>query len=158
MASNPRSTNGGTPFPREPFTFPYFGNVGPLCIATLSLLRLMIGLLVWLFPTLVIFNIPSASYVSTPPTHQPHVEISPSSPIMSPSLSPSLPSEISKVGSQVDKKKKKRKEKNNKKQKGTRPPTTLDHVGSKQQTIFNHTGSVDKFENIKTKNPKPKFP
>ena len=95
MESNPESTNGGTPSPREPYTFPSFGNFGPPYIATLSLLGLIIGLPVWLFPTLVISNIPSASNapsaldVSTPPTHQPHVDFSPSSPIKSPSLSPS---------------------------------------------------------------------
>jgi hypothetical protein len=52
-------------------------------------------------------NAPNASDVSTPPTNQPHVDLSPSSPIRSPSLSPSSPSESSKASSQVDKKKKK---------------------------------------------------
>jgi hypothetical protein len=85
---------------------------------------LTIGLPVWLFPTPVISNLPSASNapsasdVSTPPTHQPHVDFSPSSPIKSPSLSPSSPSEISKASSQVDKKKKKQKEKKKKTRKG----------------------------------------
>jgi hypothetical protein len=37
MASNPESTNGGTPSPGEPYTFPSFGNFGPSYIATLSL-------------------------------------------------------------------------------------------------------------------------
>jgi hypothetical protein len=113
MASNPESTNGGTPSPGEPYTFPSFGNFGPPYIATLSLPGLTIGLPVWLFPTPVISNPPNVSTapntldVSTPPTHQPHVEFSPSSPIKSPSLSPSSPSESSKASSQVDQKKKK---------------------------------------------------
>jgi hypothetical protein len=114
------STNRGTPFPREPFTFPSFGNIGPPCIATMSLPGLTIGLPVWLFPNLVISNLPivsnepSASDVSTPPTHQPHVKFSPSSPVKSASLFPSSPSERSKESIQVDKKKMKHKEKKKK--------------------------------------------
>ena len=124
MESIPESTNKGTPFPKEPFTFPYFGNISPPYIATLSLLGLTIGLPVWLFPTPVIPNPPNVSVapntldVNTPPTHQPHVDFSPSSPIKSPSISPSSPSEISKASSQVDQKKKKWKEKK-RNQKGT---------------------------------------
>jgi hypothetical protein len=163
MASTPWSTNGGTPCPGEPFTFPYFGNIGPPYISTLSLLGLTIGLPVWSFSTPVISNIPSASAapnasdVSTSPTHQPHVEFSPSSPIKSPSLSHSLPSEISKASSQVDKKKKKQKEKKKKNLKRTKPPTISD-VGSKQPATINRIGSVDEVDKIKMNNLKPKFP
>jgi hypothetical protein len=102
MESNPKSTNGGTPSPGEPYTFPSFGNFGPLHIATLSLLGLTIGLPVWLFPTPVISNpssdsnTPNTLDASKPPIHQPHVDYFPSSPIKSPSLSPSSPSESSK--------------------------------------------------------------
>jgi hypothetical protein len=109
----PRSTKKETPFPREPFIFPSFGNIGPSCIATISLSGLTIRLPVWLFPTSMISTFPSSSnapnysYVSTPPTNQPHVDLSPSSLIKSPSLSPSSPSEISKVSIRVDKKKNK---------------------------------------------------
>jgi hypothetical protein len=103
-------------------------------------------------------NATSASNVSIPPTHQPHVNLSPSSPIMSPSLSPSSPSEISKVRSQVDKKKKKKqKDKKKKNQKGTNPTTTSD-VGSKHTITINHSGSVDEVDTTTMKNPKPKFP
>jgi hypothetical protein len=75
MESTPGSKNGGTPFPEEPFTFPYFANVGPSCISTLILPGLTIRLPVFLFPTPMILNLPSASIapnasdVSTPPTH-----------------------------------------------------------------------------------------
>jgi hypothetical protein len=164
MASVPGSTNEGTPFPGEPFSFPYFGNVGPPCIVTLSLPGLTIRLPVWLFPTPVISNFPSvsnssnASDVRTLPTDQPHVDLSPSSPIRSPSLSPSSPSESSKSSSQVDKKKKKQKEKKKKNQKGTKPTTTSGHVGYEKPTTVNHTRSIDKVDKSKTKNPKPKFP
>jgi len=110
------STNEGTPFPKETFTFPSFGNVGPPCIATLSLPGLTIRLPVWFFPTPVILNFPNTSNVPNfsdviiPPTNQPHVDISPSSLVRSPSLSPSSPSEISKESSLVDNKRNKQKE------------------------------------------------
>jgi hypothetical protein len=163
MASNPGSTNGGTPSPGEPYTFPSFGNFGPPYVATLSLPGLTIGLPVWLFPTPVIPNppnvlaAPNTLDVGTPPTHQPHVDFSPSSSIKSPSISPSSPSEISNASSQVDQKKKKRKEKKKKNTKRTKTPTTSD-VGSKQPVTVNSTGSVDEVNKIKMKNPKPKFP
>jgi hypothetical protein len=163
MASNPGSTNGGTPSPGEPYTFPSFGNFGPPYVATLSLPGLTIGLPVWLFPTPVILNPPNVLVepntldVNTPPTHQPHVEFSPSSSINFPSISPSSPSESSKASSQVDQKKKKRKEKKKKNLKRTKAPTTSD-VGSKKPVTVNSTGSVDEFNKIKRKNLKPKFP
>ena len=148
-------TNEGTPLLGEPFVFPSYGHVGPPYMATLSLPGLNIGLPVWLFSTSVISNA-GASNVSTPPTHQPHVDLSPSSLVRSPSISPSSPSEISKASSQVDKKKKKWKEKK-KNQKGTKPPTTS-NVGFKQPTTINSIGSVDKVDKIKMKNLKPEFP
>jgi hypothetical protein len=67
MGSVPRMTNEGTPFPGEPFVFPSYGNIGPPHIASLSLLGLTIGLLVWLFSTQVILNAASASIVNTFP-------------------------------------------------------------------------------------------
>jgi hypothetical protein len=163
MASNPGSTNGGTPSPGEPYTFPSFGNFGPPYVATLSLPGLTIGLPVWLFPTPVIPNPPNVSVapntvdVNTPPTHQPHVDFSPSSPIKSPSISPSSPSESSKASSQVDQEKKKRKEKKKKSPKRTEAPTTS-NVGSKKPVTINSTGSVDEINKIERNNPKPKFP
>jgi hypothetical protein len=163
MVSTLESTNGGTPCPGEPYTFPSFGNFGPPYIATLSLPVLTIVLPVWLFSTPVISNPPNVSAapntldVSTPPTHQPHVDFSPSSPINSPSLSPSSPSESSKASSQVDQKKKKWKEKKKKIPKKTKAPTTSD-VGSKQPSTVNSTRSVDEVNKVKMKNLKPKFP
>jgi hypothetical protein len=163
MASNPGSTNGGTPSSGEPYTFPSFGNFGPPYVATLSLLGLTIGLPVWLFPTSVIPNPPNVSLapntldVGTPPIHQPHVDFSPSSSIKSPSISPSSPSEISRASSQVDQEKKKWEEKKKKNPKRTKAPTTSD-VGSNKPVTVNSTGSVDEVNKIKRKNPKPKFP
>jgi hypothetical protein len=155
MVSVPRMTNERTPFSGEPFVFPSYGNVGPPYITTLSLPGLIIGLPLWLFSTPVISNAGSSD-VRTLPKHQPHFDLSPSSPIRSPSISPSLPSEISQASSEIDKKNNKWKE-NKKNQKGTKPPTTS-NVGSKQPTTVNSTGSVYKVDNIKTKNLKPKFP
>jgi hypothetical protein len=100
---------------------------------------------------------PNTLDVGTPPTHQPHVDFSPSSPIKSPSISPSSPSETSKSSSQVDQKKKKRKEKKKKNSKRTKAPTTS-YIGSKKPVTVNSTRSVDEVNNIKRKNPKPKFP
>jgi hypothetical protein len=94
MASVPGMTNEGTHLPGEPFVFPSYGNVGTPYIDTLSLPGLTIGLSVWLFSNPVISNAGSSD-VSTPPTHQPHVDLSPSLPVRSPSISPSSPSESS---------------------------------------------------------------
>jgi hypothetical protein len=160
MVSIPRSTNEVNSFPKEPFTFPSFGNISPLRIATLRIPRLTIELPVWLFPTLVILNFPNAlnapnaSYVSTPPTNQPFSFFTRqvSFPFSF------FPCEISKASSQVDKKKKKQKGKKKKNQKETKPPTASGNVGSKKPTTINCTGSVDKAEKSKMKNPKPKFP
>jgi hypothetical protein len=163
MASNPGSTNGGTPSSGEPYTFPSFGNFGPPYVATLSLPGLTIGLPVWLFPTPVIPNPPNVSVapntldVNTPPTHQPRVEFSPSSPIKSSSISPYSPSESSKASSQVDQKMKKWKEKKKKSPKRTKTPTTSD-VGSKKPVTVNSAGRFDEINKIKRNNPKPKFP
>jgi hypothetical protein len=117
MPSVPGMTNEGTHFPREPFVFPSYGNIGPPHIVTLSLPGLTIGLPVWLFSTQVISNAVSASVVSTSPQeHQPHVDPSPSLPIRysspsslarSSSISSSSPSERSPASNLVDKKKKK---------------------------------------------------
>jgi hypothetical protein len=118
MALVPGTTNEGTPFSREPFSFPSYRNIGPPHIATLSLPGLTIGLPVWLFSTQVIPNVVSASFISTyTQEHQPHVDPSPSSLVRhySPyslarysSVSSSLLSERSESRNLVDKKKKKR--------------------------------------------------
>jgi hypothetical protein len=100
---------------------------------------------------------PNTVDVNTPPTHQTHVNFSPSSPIKSPSISSSSPSESSKASNQADQKKKKQKEKKKKSPKRTKAPTTSD-VGSKKLVTIHSTRSVDEVHKIKMKNPKPKFP
>jgi hypothetical protein len=152
MASVPRMTNEGTPFPGEPFVFPSYENIGPPHIATLSLPGLTIGLPVWLFSTQVIPNAASASVVRTfPQEHQPHVDPSPSSPVRSSSpsslarssslLSSSL-SEISEAINPVNNKKKKMKNNKKKNKQGSKLPTTFGHVGKKPVTV-DRPGSVD---------------
>jgi hypothetical protein len=164
MASVPEMTNEGTPAPGEPFVFPSYGNIGPPHIATLSLPGLTIGLPVWLFSTQVISNAVSSSVVSTSPQeHQPHVDPSPSSPVRSssfsslarsPSVSSSSSGDSSEASNSVNKKKKKRKNKKNKQ--GSKPPTTVKHVG-KQPVTVNRAGSVDDVKITQTTR-KPKYP
>jgi hypothetical protein len=166
MASVPEMINEGTPAPGEPFVFSSYGNIGPPHIATLSLPGLTIGLPVWLFSTQVIPNAVSASVVSTSPQeHQPHVDPSPSSLVSSSSpsslaRSSSVPSSSSsesfEASNSVNKKKKKRKNKKKKIKQGSKPPTTVKHVG-KQPVIVNHAGSVDDVKIAQTTR-KPKYP
>jgi hypothetical protein len=166
MALYPRMNNEGTPFPGEPFVFPYYKNIGPPHIATLSLPGLTIGLPVWLFSTQVIPNSTSASIVRTfPQEHQPHVDPSPSSPVRSSSpyplaryfsVSSSSPSESSKDSNPVDKKKKKRKNKKKKNKKGSKLSTTSRKV-EKQLVTDNRIGSVDDSKITPTIH-KPKYP
>jgi hypothetical protein len=166
MASVPGMTNEGTSAPGEPFVFPSYGNIGPPHIATLSLPGLTIGLLVWLFSTQLIPNAVSASVISTSPReHQPHVDPSLSSPVRSSSpsslaRSPSVPSsslsESYEASNSVNKKKKKRKNKKKKIKQGSKPPTTVKHVG-KQPVTVNCVGSVDDVKITQTTR-KPKYP
>jgi hypothetical protein len=166
MASVPGMTNEGTPAPGEPFVFPSYGNIGPPHIATLSLPGLTIRLPLWLFSTQVIPNAVSASVTSTSPQeHQPHVDPSPSSPVrssspsslaMSPSVSSSSSGESFEASNPVNKKKKKRKIKKKKDKRGSKPPTTVKHVG-KQPVIVNCAGSVDDVKIAQTTR-KPKYP
>jgi hypothetical protein len=159
MLSVPKMTNGGTPAPGEPFVFPSYGNIGPPHIATLSLPGLTIGLSVWLFSTQVNLNAVSTSVTSTSPQeHQPHVDPSPSLPVSSsspsslarcPSVLSSSLSEIFEASNPMNKKKKKDKQ-------GSKPPTTVKHVG-KQPVIITHAGSVDDVKITQTTR-KPKYP
>jgi hypothetical protein len=166
MALVPGMTNEGTHAPREPFVFPSYGNIGPPHIATLSLPGLTIGLSVWLFSTQVITKAVSASVTSTSPQeNQPHVDPSPSSPVrsfspsslaMSPSISSSSSGESSEASNPVNKKTKKRKIKKKKHKRGSKPPTTVKHVG-KQLVTINRDGSVDDFKITQTTR-KPRYP
>jgi hypothetical protein len=130
MESIPGTTNEGTPFPVEPFSFPYFGNFGPPYIATLSLLGFTIQLLVWLFSTLVISN-PFIALNASPPYEEfeSHVDPFPSSPVKSSSISSSSPGEISNASNYDDKKKNKMKNNKNKNKQISKLPTTTGHVG-----------------------------
>jgi hypothetical protein len=166
MASVPETTNEGTPFPGELFVFPSYGNIGPPHISTLSLPFLTIGLPVWLFSTQVIPNAVSASVVRTfPQENQPHVDASPSSPVISSSpyslarssfISSSSPSESSEASKSMDKKKKKINIKKKKNKQGSKLPTTARHIG-KHPVTNNRVGSVDDAKITQTTR-KPKYP
>jgi hypothetical protein len=166
MATVPEMTNEGTPAPGEPFIFPSYGNIGPPHIATLSLPDLTIGLPMWLFSTQVIPNVVSALVTSTSPQeHQPHVDPSPSTPVISslpsplagsPFVSSSSLGESSESSNPVNKKKKKRKIKKRKDKQGSKPPTTVKHVG-KQPVTVTRVGIVDDVKITQTTR-KPKYP
>jgi hypothetical protein len=107
--------NQGTPLYGDPCPFPCFGNIGPPYIATLGLPGFTIGLLIWLFSTLVIPNAPGASNSIRPPQeHQPHVDPFPYLHVGYYSLSSSMPGEICDASNQDSKKKNKRKNKEKK--------------------------------------------
>jgi hypothetical protein len=132
----------------------------------LSLPGLTIGLPVWFFSTPVISNETSDSIVRTSPQeHQPHVDPSPSSPVISSSpsrlersssISSSSLSENSEASNSVGKKKKKRKIKKKKNKQGSKLPTTSKHVG-KSPGSDNHAESVDDAKITQTTR-KPKYP
>ena len=111
MATFLEFTNLGTPSEWNPGSFLDFGNVGAPYMATFSLPGLTVGLLVWLFSTLVVPSVLSTVQPSPPP-EQYHVaskvELSPSSPISS-SSSSTLPRESLDFSNQVAKKTKKKK-------------------------------------------------
>jgi hypothetical protein len=121
---------------------------------------------VWLFSTQVIPNVVSASVVSTSPQeHQTHVDPSPSSSVrsslpsslaMSSFVSSSSSSESSESSNPVNKKKKKRNNNKKKDKQGSKPPTTVKHVG-KQPVTVNRAGSVDDVKITQTTR-KPKYP
>jgi hypothetical protein len=80
----------------------------------------------------------------------------PSSLARLPSISSSSSSESSEANNPVNKKKKKRKIKKKKDKQGSKPPTTIKHVG-KQPVTINRVGSVDDIK-ISQTTRKPKYP
>jgi hypothetical protein len=100
-----------------------------------------------------------------PQEHQPHFDPSLSSPVRSsspsslarsPSVSSSSSRESSEASNPMNKKKKKRKIKKKKHKQGSKPPTTVKHVG-KQPITVNRDGSVDDVKITQTPH-KPKYP
>jgi hypothetical protein len=75
---------------------------------------------------------------------------------MSPSISSSSSGESFEASNPVNKKKKKRKIKKKKDKQGSKPPTTVKHVG-KQPVTVNHARSVDDVKITQTTR-KPKYP
>ena len=120
MVKNMESTNQGIPFDGNPNPFPSFGNIGAPYMATLSLLGLTIGLLVWLFSTSLVKNVVISPQSSTPPTGQnqhpfdPKVDPLPSCSVVSSSPSSSSLGESIGTSNHVAKKKKKGKKRKKK--------------------------------------------
>ena len=65
MANPPLNINQEIPMLGTPCTIPLIGNVGVPLMATLNLLGLTLGILVWLFSTPTVLNDPDASQVSS---------------------------------------------------------------------------------------------
>src|SRR5271168_2502659 len=148
MANVSEFTNLGTPLNEDPSTFPFFGNVGPPYMATLSLSGFTIGLPIWLFSTSLAPNTPivppqpNASPQQSSPSqhHQPFVDPLPSSPNISSSISSSLLGKSLDASNQVAKKKKKGKKKKKKKQdkKEFNQPTMAVSVSCVEETSNMH--------------------
>jgi len=96
IAKNPESIDQGIPFDGNPSPFPPSGNIGAPYMATFSLPRFTIGLLVWLFSTSLVHNVVISLQSSTPPIGQnqppvdPNVDPLPSSSVVSSSPSSSF--------------------------------------------------------------------
>jgi hypothetical protein len=120
MAKVPNDTNQGTPSKGDSCAFPFFRNIGVASMATLYILGLNVGLLVWLCTIPNVPNVLDASQLRTL-CHGNHVDV-PSSTESSPH--PSLVSGESTFTSNW-KSKRNRKRKNRKK----KSPTSASHVG-----------------------------
>lgn len=60
-----KDSNKGNPIQGDPYAFKCFGNVSHPLMATLNLIGSTMGLLVWLFSTLIVLNYPHASKIRT---------------------------------------------------------------------------------------------
>lgn len=65
MANIPVDGNQGNPPKGDPCDFTLFGNIGTPFMATLNILGLNVGLLVWLWSTLNILNVIEAYKMNT---------------------------------------------------------------------------------------------
>ena len=133
-----------SPLRGNPGPLPSGGNIGAPYMAILSLLRLTIGLPIWLFSTSMVQNAVISPQLNQPSV-DPEVDTSPSSSFVSPSPSSSSLGENSDTSNQVAEKKKKWKEKK-------KNPI---QQGGNQATIASNASSN---ENFPSKLPKAKFP
>ena len=132
------STNQGIPLGGNRSPFLSWGDIGASYMATLSLLGITIGILVWPFSTSIVQN----TMIPLQPNQHPvdtELDPSPSSSFVSPSPSSCLLGESRNASNQVTEKKKKGKEKKKK---------PIQQGG-------NHASSG---ENPHIKSPKPRFP
>jgi len=143
MATVPEFTNQGIPLSENPSTFPYFGNVGPPYMATLSLPGFTIGLPIWLFSTSLAPNTPivppqpNASPQQSSPSqhHQTSIDLLPSSPNFSSSIYSSSLGKSLDASNQVAKKKKKKKKQDKKE---VNQPTMVVSVSCVKETSNMH--------------------
>ena len=105
----------------DPFSFPCFGNVGPLLTNTLNIPRFSVGILVWLFFTLVVPNSLDSSQENTLcQVHQININPFHSSPIK-PSPFPPFSYDKTTTTSIWEPRKKKRNTQEKKKNQGGKP-------------------------------------
>ena len=93
MTTTPESTDQRIPFDGNPRPFPPFGNISAPYMATLSLLGLTIGLLVWFFSTSLSLQLNIPTTRKNQPPVDPKVDPLPSSSVVSSSPSSSSPGE-----------------------------------------------------------------
>jgi hypothetical protein len=129
MEKFPDDTNQGTPSQGDSCAFPFFGNVGVPFMATLYILGLNVGLLVWLGTTPNVTNSLDASQLRTL-CHGHHVDV-PLSTKSSPPPS-AFSSESLATSNRKSKQNRKRKNKKNK------SPTSVSHVGDRSSTFESH--------------------
>lgn len=146
MATNLKSTDQGISFDGNPSPFPPFGNIGAPFMATFSLPRFTIGLLVWLFSTSLVQNVVISPQSSTLPIGKnqplvdPKVDPLPSSLVVSSSPSSSSPGKSVGTSNQVAKKKKKGNKKKKKKiqQRGNQATIALNATYDEKLTVKPH--------------------
>ena len=122
MATFPKSTGQGLPPDGSPGPFPSFGNDSALYMATLSLPRLTICLLVWFFSSSVVLGIMipvPLSPLFKSRNIDSKVELAPSSPVSSPSSPPLLGESFTSSNQETKKKKNTKKKKKSDKHEAT---------------------------------------
>jgi len=137
MAKVLEDTNQGTPSQRNSCAFPFFGNVGAPLMATLNIIGLNVGLLVWLWTTLNDLNYLDAYQISTL-CHGNRTNVDPlpsTSMKFTPSPSPSLGESLA-TSNHKSKWNRKRKSKKKK------SPTHASHVGDVSPAAGSHAGGM----------------
>jgi len=131
------NTNQGNPSQRASCIFPSFGNVFSPLMAILNILRLIMGLSIWLFSTL---NVPNAPKIFVP------MKYIPPSSYFGESISPTNHNFIRNI---------KRKDKKKKQRQRDKSPTTTIHVRDKSSTTTSHSSYMSLVTVCHTGDKKP---